>query len=255
MAADGTSFFRRYRFLVSRRWILLILAVAMATTLCGFLAQWQLGKNADRSGENARIQRAMQAEPRPLDEVLTVGKPVPVAVEWQPVRAHGRYQDDQVLVRYRDHHGQQGFHVLTPLRTRDGSVLLINRGWIPGRPTDPPEPPSYPSGEVTVTGRARVSESGEVDPDSGQVRFIDVPAIASWLDAPTYGGYLELTGQRPQGNDAPALLEAPELDPGPFLSYGIQWYIFGGIAVAGLGILTYDEAHGGKLQRRWKIKG
>ena len=35
--------------------------------------------------------------------------------------------------------------------------------------------------------------------------------------------------------------ELPHLDPGPFLSYGIQWIAFGIVAPIGLGYFAYSE--------------
>ena len=70
-------------------------------------------------------------------------------------QASGRYDDaHQVLLDNQLRNGQPGYHVLTPLRSSDGSAILINRGWVAlGESRQvlpvlaaPPEP-------VTITGR------------------------------------------------------------------------------------------------------
>ncbi|HEY6740432.1 MAG TPA: SURF1 family protein, partial [Actinopolymorphaceae bacterium] len=215
-------------------------------------------RNDERGAENARIEKGLSAPARPVDQVLAPGRPVEETTEWRVVTAVGRYDaEHELLVRYRHLEGEPGFEVLTPLITPDGTALLVDRGWVPGSGArDLPDVPPPPQGEVTVTGRVRASESsgsaGQVRPETGEIRFIDVPRIAEWVPYGVYGGYVELTEQRPEPGDRPRLLPPPSLDAGPFLSYGIQWYLFGAIALIGLAVLAYDEANDGKLRERWK---
>ena len=49
-----------------------------------------------------------------------------------------------------------GFHVITPLRLADGSLVLVNRGYVPNDLKDAPSaPPASLRGDVTVTGLLR----------------------------------------------------------------------------------------------------
>ncbi len=59
------------------------------------------------------------------------------------------YLDNQVM------QGEAGYYVVTPLRLRDGALLLVNRGWIArGRTYPEPPPVEVPAGRVEVSGLA-----------------------------------------------------------------------------------------------------
>ena len=62
--------------------------------------------------------------------------------------------DDQVLIRNRSNHGSPGYWVVTPLRTRDGEAVAVNRGWIPIQTGDEASAGVLRAapGPVTVTG-------------------------------------------------------------------------------------------------------
>ena len=55
---------------------------------------------------------------------------------------------------------------------------------------------------------------------------------------PLAGSYLQLVENQPGGL---GVIELPQLDAGPFLSYGIQWIAFGILAPIGLGYFVYAE--------------
>lgn len=248
----------RYRFLFQRRWLLLALGAAAFVVICSELSTWQFHRLDQRRAENHVITANIDADPEPAGRLLAPGRPLDPDREWHPVTARGRYDTgDQVLVRYRYLDGEPGFHVLTPLVTDQGPILLVDRGWVPkaGNPARLPPVPASPRGVVTVTGRARQSEQGPADqvrPRTGEIRYIDVPRLAGSLPRPVYGGYVELTGQDPTARDSPHLIPPPDLSEGPHLAYAVQWVIFAAIAVGGLFFLAYDEAHDGALRERMR---
>ncbi|RQO34022.1 hypothetical protein DBR37_12960 [Herminiimonas sp. KBW02] len=74
-----------------------------------------------------------------------------------------------------------GFWVLTPLRTADGNIFLINRGYIPERSTPAAGDPQQ---VVSVSGLLRISEPGggflrHNDPAGNRWYSRDVQAIAT----------------------------------------------------------------------------
>lgn len=238
------------------RWLLLALAVVVLVVVFLRLSEWQLDRLDERRAANSIIETNERAAPVPAADLLQPGRPVAAENEWRPVTVTGRYDPEhELFVRYRHYEGEPGFHVLTPLVTEDGSALLVDRGWLPQRGSvnaDPTVSPP-PAGEVTVTGRVRLSEDGNPDqvrPETGQIRYINVPVLAEWLPYPVFGGYAELTEQDPPPGDELMLVPPPELDEGPHLSYAVQWVIFAVIAVGGVGFLAYDAVRGGRFRDR-----
>ncbi len=96
-----------------------------------------------------------------------------------------------------------------------------------------------PTGTVTITARLRDSETAPADKppfaEGGglmQVYAIDIKQVATVTGSPLAGSYLQLVENQPGGL---GVIELPQLDAGPFLSYGIQWIAFGILAPIGLG--------------------
>ncbi len=233
-----------------RLWALgfLVLLVVPAFFL---LARWQLHRLDERRAENYAVSSHADAAPVPVAEVMTAGAApdsVGPAQEWREITATGRYETaGEQLVRRRPLDGANGFWVVTPLRLADGSVLLVNRGWIAAGAdaTSSPEVPAAPSGEVTVTGRVRLSQSADPsahDLPAGQVSDLDVRAAA--VEGPVFPAYLELVSSDPPESGDPAVraLPLPPLDDGPHLSYAVQWIAFAVIAVGGFVLLVRGEA-------------
>ncbi|PZG02420.1 SURF1 family cytochrome oxidase biogenesis protein, partial [Nonomuraea aridisoli] len=121
----------------------------------------------------------------------------------------------------------------------------------------PPEVPPPPAGQVTVTGRLRPSETEESSGirersglPPGQVLLINSDAIGKGLPYTLVGGYVELTEQRPQPATAPAPVPEPDVGAGGGLNlaYGIQWWLFIGIAIGGWIMLIRREVAERKTQ-------
>lgn len=234
------------RFLASRQWIVRIVAGLVLATAFVLLGLWQLERNEQRQAYNAAVQQGMDQPPAPIDEVLAVGEPAADVDQWRTVRVSGSYDGDgQLALRLRPQGGQAGIHVVTPLVTDSGAVVLVDRGFMATSGVDVPDLPGPPSGEVEVVGRVRASEDGgdrTGDPSSGMIRFIDLDVLAPAVDGPLYGGWLELVEQNPPADGSLALVPPPQLESGPHLSYAIQWFAFAVIGVGGFILLVRAEA-------------
>lgn len=229
------------------RWTSYIAVAIVFAVACGFLSNWQFTRNADRAEQLALVARNYDAEPVALDRIIAPGTLLGAADEWRPVTLQGEYvADQQLLVRNRPHGGTAAFEVLVPFRLADGRVLLIDRGWVPPG-EDQPLPdqiPAPPEGDVTVIARLRPAEqlpaSGRSAPE-GQVPSINPEFVAETL-APDVGDQLELSAygvmvsEDPAPQTRPASFAAPSEDPGPYLSYAIQWILF---AIMGFVFIGY----------------
>lgn len=224
--------------------VLLGTLVALLAALFVALGIWQL----DRLGQVRERNRLLRSrlEQEPLNAAALPAAPSSQAVEGLALRrttATGRYDvDEQILIRSRQHRGQNGFHVLTPLRQEGGPAVLVNRGWIPvGSQAPPVDRAAPPADQVEVTGILRDSEEagllGPRDPPTGELKRafrIDVERLSHQLPYAVVPLWVQLTDQRPaQGGPLPVPAPPPDLDEGPHLSYAIQWFSFAMIAVVG----------------------
>jgi cytochrome oxidase assembly protein ShyY1 len=234
----------RWAFLLRLRWLVLALMVAAFAYLCfTVLAPWQLGKNTATTRQNDQIARSLTAEPVALTSLLGQDSS---EVQWRRVTATGRYLTDvQALARLRVVDGQPAFEVLAPFVVDGGPTVLVNRGYVrPVQGSRVPAIPPPPDTPVNITARLRASEpvakGREPIREDGvpQVYSINTGQVAELTATPLTQPYLQLVDSQPGGL---GVIGLPDLDAGPFLSYGIQWIAFGILAPIGLGYFLYAE--------------
>lgn len=238
-----------FRFLLSRRWVLFGLFVAVMGVACWRLGVWQFDRLEERLADNEIIERNIDAEPVEATAVMSSEEDLPASQQWRAVRMQGEYADDaQVLVRYQTRDGAPGVSVVTPLRLADGTLVLVERGWTtaPNSGSADVDAPAPPPGEVTVTGWARQNQTGDdaaITPSNGQVRLISSAGFSELLDGPVRHGYVSLDGSDPGPVEPlPRGPVLPELDSGPHFFYGLQWWFFGALALGGFGYFAWAES-------------
>jgi cytochrome oxidase assembly protein ShyY1 len=229
-----------WRFAFSRRWFgYLALTVAFAIG-CALLGNWQFSRNEERAAAIERVERNYDRSPVELTDELPSLAAFERGQEWTPVAVTGTYLvEEQLLVRNRPLSGTPGFEVLTPLLLENGTVFVVDRGWLPtGSEQDLPDlVPRPPAGTVTVVAHLKPGEPtipGRSAPD-GQIATVQLDDIAQRLDRPVYtGAYGLLASENPAPAGAPRAAERPEADPGPHLSYAFQWVLFALLAFVAL---------------------
>jgi cytochrome oxidase assembly protein ShyY1 len=231
------------------RWRRSLALVVVFAIGCGLLSWWQFSRRAETAAANALIAANASAAPVPLPDVLGSLTAYRADVQWRSVEVHGTYlRTQQLLVRDRvDPNGDPGFEVITPFRTDDGTVFVLDRGWVSiGSQHDRPDSvPPAPSGTVTVTARLQQNEghlAGRSAP-KGEIPSVDLKAVAKQVGLPTYtGAYGQVSSETPAatGGTPQRLLPQPAdigTDEGTHLSYGIQWILF---ALLGFGALGWS---------------
>jgi cytochrome oxidase assembly protein ShyY1 len=237
-----------WRFVISRRWFGYLAVAVIFAVVCVLLSNWQVSRLEEKRLENSRVLDNYENAPRPLDEVLKAPDSWQDDLEWTPVAMTGSYlEDEQVLVRNRPRNGQPGFEVLTPLQLTDGTIFVVDRGWLPtGNAQDLPDlVPAPPTGEVSVTVRLKPGEpalAGRSAAD-GQIATVELSQFAERLDAPVFtGAYGLMASESPApSEDRPLPAFKPELDEGSHLSYALQWIVFGLLGFAFLGYAIREE--------------
>jgi cytochrome oxidase assembly protein ShyY1 len=249
-----------YRFLLTPRWLgYLALALAAATVMV-LLGNWQHGRYELRKDVNHRIDLADTAAPVPLDAIVVPGgsKGVPGpgpqrSSEWTRVTVTGRYDTSNVvLVRGRTVDDKVGFEIVTPLLLSDGSAVLVDLGWVPapagGGAYSQPTIPPIPTGQATVTGAVKLSESGgrPIDRADGKLesRRVSVPRIAPELPYPVRGAFVQLDTQVPAADKGFSPVPPSYENDWLNLGYTVQWWLFGLMTLFAFVWVARREARG-----------
>ena len=241
---------RRFRFLLTRRWVLFFVTVLALAWVAWRLGEWQFHRLEDRQARNAIVERNERHDPVPVVDVMSTAAPLDAEDEWKRVTATGTYVvEDTVVVRYRTREGAAGVDVVVPLELSDGTSVLVDRGWFAtdNRGATPEDVPAPPTGEVSIEGWVRLDATGESTQVTDQsTRSINSERIGEALDREVVTGFVDLSAESPAPEIELLPVELPELDSGPHFFYGLQWWFFGLLAVFGFGYLAYDEARGGR---------
>ncbi|GAB3166731.1 SURF1 family cytochrome oxidase biogenesis protein [Amycolatopsis sp. NPDC004378] len=240
----------RLRFLLKPGWLALTVVV-FAFAICCFtlLSPWQFSRNAEREQQNSALEASFTAAPVPLTQLLPPGSLPGPHTEWHLVSITGQYlADKEVIARLRTVQGEGAYEVLTPLRTTDGTVVLVDRGYV-GLDSKsgvlPFAPP--PAGTVQVTARVRSDETDPKNRDAfadastgGKLQsyVVDSQVVARAGKLDIRPGYFQLDAGQPGVLGA---LPLPQTDSGPFLSYALQWIAFGAMALLGWLYFTVRE--------------
>lgn len=229
------------------RWSVYVLIAAAFAVACAFLSNWQFDRNEHRSEQLALIEQNYDANAVPLADVIADDGAFSSDAEWKPVTLHGEYlTDDQMLVRNRPHGGTSAFEVLVPFRDADGRIFIVDRGWVPpGEGTEPDAVPAPPEGTVDVVVRLRPGEalpaSGRSAPE-GQLPTIHLPSMAAETSGDVITtAYGMLVSEDPSPKTALGGFESPTEDPGPHLSYAIQWILFAIMGFIFIGYIIRTE--------------
>lgn len=247
--AQRVSFWRAA---VRPRSLVLLLVLLAATLVCGRLGTWQLDRAQVHGAAQAerRQQQLVAAPPVPLAEVLAPQTAFSGDLIGRKVAVSGTFDaDEQLLVDGRAHDGRPGALVLTPLRTADGAVLPVVRGWV-AQDADADRPPA---GRVDVVGYLQVSEEAGSGIADGRADAISSAELLNVWQGPIWTGYLVLASSEPAQASSLALLDPPRR-PGSGLNvqnlaYAVQWWVFGLFCAALWVRLVRDEAAGAPRPR------
>ena len=217
-----------YTFLFKPKWIgfhLLCLAAIVGMINLGL---WQLSRLDEKQTFNARVTTHDAAEPVALTANLLTGEPNNLI--YRRVEASGVYlASPQFEVVNVTQDGTTGRNMVNALRLSDGSLVLVNRGFVPtGSAVSAP-----PAGQVSLLARLKAGQTARTGQprDDGskeltELRRVDLGALAQQFDQPIAPMYLELVQSTPPEPSTVSPVAFPDLSEGPHLSYAIQWFIF-----------------------------
>jgi surfeit locus 1 family protein len=241
---------------------LTLLAFLGIVLFCGFVAlgTWQVKRLAWKRALIERVEQRVHAPPVAPPGPSQWPKVTAESDEYRRVELSGVLLNDRQTLVWTATDEGSGFWVMTPLRTADGSIVMINRGFAPtdwcGRDG---HCAAGPAGDVTITGLLRMPEpSGFLrhnDPARNSWYTRDVSAMASARGLSDVAPYFVDADAAPATNGQPSWPEGGKtvLDfPNNHLSYLITWYLLA-LMTLGAGIYVgYEEyrlrrtAHAGR---------
>lgn len=219
--------------------IVVIFLTVILTGCLLALGTWQVKRLSWKLDLIARVEERAHATPvdAPAEnDWATLADPA--QYEYRRVRLTGTYLHQDEVQVYTVSDLGPGYWVLTPLQRDDGSLIIVNRGFVP---SDKRDPSTRAEGEVTgpvdVVGLMRAPEIG------GLFLRTNDPANNRWYSR----NIAEITSTKSLAHAAPFYVDADATAnpgglpiggktmltfPNSHLSYAITWYILAAMVVA-----------------------
>jgi surfeit locus 1 family protein len=193
----------------------------------------------DRMDEKTRLRAQLDAAQLAAPVSVPSGVNDWAAWRFRPIVATGTFDAArQILIDNKVQAGVVGYDVVTPLTLRDGRVVLVDRGFVPGGATRgvlPSVPPA--SGDVMVRGRLNVPpagyfEFGRAAPEGPVWQHLDPKRFTEATGVAVLPIVVEATA--PTGSDDALVRDWPAPDFGieKHWIYMLQWYSFAVLAIA-----------------------
>ena len=155
----------------------------------------------------------------------------PEKVKYKRVELSGNYlHDKEISILGKTYEGNAGFHIITPFKTENGKIILVNRGWVPKKYVNPLDRKfSLHEGEVKIIGIIRLPQK------KGYFVPHNEPENGFWFTVipNEIFKHLKLNGEkvffvdllREQGKlSIPIAIEGKIDLPNNHLQYAITWY-------------------------------
>lgn len=234
-----------------------VLSLAALVVLIS-LGTWQMQRLTWKENLIATVSERTKEIPQLLPAQAESQSLDPAKEEYRPYVATGRFLHEnevQVYTALSDAKGSfsgAGYWVLTPLQRADGSIVVVNRGFVPLDKKDPAaRADGQIEGEVRVTGLFRAPEQANYftpvndpaknawyrrDPSDIARAFGLKNVLPFMLDAT--GGYR--AGQLPQPNETKITFTNNHL------GYALTWYGLACTLVGVFGAFAWQRMHAAK---------
>ena len=208
--------------------VLFLLAALFAN-----LGSWQAQRGAAKA---ATEQQFATAKP------LLLNNAIQQEARFAQIDVSGHYDDKRhFLLDNQVLHGQAGVHVFTPFHTGEGTVIMVNRGWLPlaaDRKTMPAIPTSQ--NQTVLRGMLNIYPlPGRMLGPADQlattkwpqlVTYLNVADMSVALDTPLVDWVVQLSDTEQAGfegrNWQPVFLTSNK-----HKAYSFQWYALAGISI------------------------
>ncbi|HTM81984.1 SURF1 family protein [Asticcacaulis sp.] len=207
--------------------VLTVAAIAMFLAL----GIWQVQRLVWKTDLIARVNARVAAPPMAAPGVTEWGRVNTAADEYRHVTLRGRFLNDAEAQVYTLSDYGAGYWVMTPLRRDDGTVVYVNRGFVPMDKRAPAtRPEAQPQEQVTVTGLLRMPEvkgwllSQANDPARDAWYRRDIAAMAQSRHIGTVAPYFVDADATPNFGGWPKGGLTVVKFPNSHLAYALTWF-------------------------------
>ncbi len=202
--------------------VMWVICLLLLTAVFIGLGTWQVKRLHWKLDLIARVDARVHAPPQPAPGPSTWSSINANDDEYRHVRIAGTLMNDKETQVYAVTNLGPGFWVLTPMKSADGTITWINRGFVP---TDKRNPKTRPEGEIstptTITGLLRINEP------KGTLLRSNVPQDERWYSRDVAA----MAAARGLTDVAPYFIDA-DSQPNP-----------GGLPVGGLTQIVFPNSH------------
>lgn len=213
------------------RLVVLILTAILFSGFCG-LGYWQLERRAWKHDQIERVDARVHGDAVTAPDRADWENVTRERDEYRKVMLLGRYRNDLETHVYAATDYGAGYWVMTPMERVDGTIIMINRGFVPTDHRDPQtRPEGMLSGQTRVTGLLRIDEPGGTfirdnvpEQDRWYSRDVRAMAVKRGLNPDDVAPYFIDA----DGRENPARLPIGGLTrihfPDNHLSYALTWF-------------------------------
>lgn len=215
-----------FKFRFTPNWLMTLLAVVVISLFIR-LGFWQM-QRADEKTKMVAAE-AILAEQQPIVWEPTQKKPI----QYQRIKLQGTYLAPVFLLDNQHHQHQFGYDILSPLLLADGTVVMVDRGWVQGDSTRRSFPDVLsPDGIVKLQGsvyfpskKQWILGPGMEEKDNSIfiIELLDAKMLSHILQKKVYPFIIRL-----DKNDAYGFVREwaiVSMPPQRHLAYALQWFV------------------------------
>ena len=221
------------------------LAAILVTSCLVALTAWQLHRREWKLDLIARIEARVRATPAPLPRAADWSSVSVARDEYRRVAVSGRWVPDRSTLVHAATELGGGHWVLTPMQLDDGTVVLINRGFISAEQRASTAWQKPEAGSQSVTGLLRISEPGGAflrsnDPAADRWFSRDVAAIAKARHLPATAPFFVDAERSPNQVGPPIAGLTVIAFSNNHLVYALTWLVLALLAAGGTIFVNLD---------------
>ncbi len=153
---------------------------------------------------------------------------------YRQIKVSGKFLNDQethLFTGPKEMRGEPGYNIITPIQRDDGSVVLVDRGWVPFSKKEKSKRPESITGErVSIVGILQKGEKKGLFTPENNIKenlwfWLDIPSIASFTGKKIDNVYVKaLKGANFSSGTLPIPADLDIKIRNNHLEYAITWY-------------------------------